>query len=95
MYSNLETEDDYLLDMQRIPHGKFDYGNAKKKREPILLIHPMLTSGEFYTFDNYSLAFMLADLGYDVWIPNFRGTLYSRKHKYLTTEYNSTYWDFS
>lgn len=94
-YSNLETEDGYILDMQRIPHGKLDYDKANEKREPILLLHPMLTSGEMYTFGEQSIAFMLADLGYDVWIPNFRGSLYSRKHKHLPIQYNSTYWDYS
>lgn len=40
------------------------------------------------------LAFVLADEGYDVWMPNKRGTTYSRKHVSLTDK-DPRYWDFS
>ena len=39
------------------------------------------------------LAYILSDLGYDVWMGNTRGTRYSRNHKTLET-YNLEYWDF-
>lgn len=39
-------------------------------------------------------AFKLADDGYDIWLPNARGSEFSRKHKYLlpTSEH---FWKFS
>lgn len=40
-------------------------------------------------------AYLLANAGYDVWMLNFRGTYYSRKHKQLDSNKNATYWNFS
>ncbi|KAL0110383.1 hypothetical protein PUN28_013789 [Cardiocondyla obscurior] len=39
------------------------------------------------------LAFILADEGYDVWLGNARGNMYSRKH-YLPDIKKELYWDF-
>ncbi|RZC37471.1 Abhydrolase 1 domain containing protein [Asbolus verrucosus] len=45
---------------------------------------------------NHSLAFLLADRGYDVWIGNARGTSYSKKHVRYDPERNpEKFWDFS
>lgn len=41
-----------------------------------------------------SLAFMLADSGFDVWIANTRGTKYSRGHTSLDPG-DSAFWDWS
>ncbi|RYR00134.1 hypothetical protein Ahy_B07g088218 isoform A [Arachis hypogaea] len=41
-----------------------------------------------------SLAFLLADNGFDVWIANTRGTKYSRQHISLPTN-SSDYWNWS
>lgn len=39
-------------------------------------------------------AFLLADRGYDVWLGNARGNVYSRNHVSLSPE-DSKFWDFS
>lgn len=40
------------------------------------------------------LAYILADAGYDVWLPNARGTRYSRNHIRLDPD-SAKFWDFS
>jgi hypothetical protein len=39
-------------------------------------------------------AYILADSGYDVWLFNTRGNVYSRRHKFLDPDKDATYWDF-
>ncbi|GMS99514.1 hypothetical protein PENTCL1PPCAC_21689, partial [Pristionchus entomophagus] len=86
------TKDGYLLVLHRIP------GDRKGCRggRPVLLQHGLLLS----SFDflsparNQSLSYSLADAGYDVWIANSRGNIYSNKHK----QFNITdprFWNFS
>ena len=42
-----------------------------------------------------SLAFLLSDLGYDVWLGNFRGTKYSRRHVSLDADKDLQFWRFT
>ena len=41
-----------------------------------------------------SLAYILADSGFDVWLGNNRGTTYSREHVNYTI-HDKEFWDFS
>jgi hypothetical protein len=38
-------------------------------------------------------AFLLADVGYDVWLGNARGNIYSSKHTILTPQ-QKQFWNF-
>ncbi|XP_015184619.1 PREDICTED: uncharacterized protein LOC107070697 [Polistes dominula] len=84
----ISTEDGYLLTLHRIP--------GKLKSHPILLQHGLLSSSADWvlTGPRKSLAFILADYGYDVWLGNFRGNTYSRAHKSLSPN-DAKFWDFS
>ena len=42
-----------------------------------------------------SIAFALADAGFDVWMNNNRGTTYSCKHATLDPDKDDEYWDYS
>ena len=82
------TDDDYVLIMHRIPRpGGY----------PVFLAHCYLCSSGVYSFgppDN-SLAYMLSDAGYDVWMGNTRGNTWSHAHKDLPTgPFEAEYWDF-
>jgi hypothetical protein len=67
----VQTEDGYILGLFRIPYGRSESMNAINSGKPIVhLQHGLLDSS--YTFVNnfpsQSLAFILADAGYDVWL---------------------------
>eukprot|EP00391_Amoebophrya_sp_Ameob2_P010827 CAMPEP_0178984524 /NCGR_PEP_ID=MMETSP0795-20121207/1654_1 /TAXON_ID=88552 /ORGANISM="Amoebophrya sp., Strain Ameob2" /LENGTH=693 /DNA_ID=CAMNT_0020675399 /DNA_START=96 /DNA_END=2177 /DNA_ORIENTATION=- len=63
---------------------------------PVLLQHGLLDSCATWVVNepDESLAFLLADRGYDVWLGNTRGSTYSLEHVNLTTA-DAAFWDFS
>ena len=83
------TEDGYCLELHRIPSRS---GTGK----PVLLMHGMMCSSYCWvTSDTSSLAFILARAGYDVWLGNFRGTKYGRRHQTLDPDKDLEFWRFS
>ena len=90
------TDDCYILEMHRIPHGKDDEAN-EVKRPVAYLQHGLLCSSADWVMGNAdnSLGFILADAGYDVWLGNYRGNTYSRGHCHLDPKVNvKQYWKF-
>ena len=58
--------------------------------------HGMFDDGGTWLFNSKeeTLAYQLSDEGYDVWITNSRGTVYSNVHKTFTIR-DSDFWEFS
>nr|XP_018906015.1 PREDICTED: uncharacterized protein LOC109036313 [Bemisia tabaci] len=90
----VKTEDGYLLEVHRIPHGKTRFRDPEKP--PILLQHGLLGSSSDFIINGpeKSYAYILADLGYDVWLGNCRGNTYSKHHVKLDPKSND-FWNFS
>lgn len=88
------TQDDFQIKIFRIPHGKGPKPEAPGP--PVLLSHGVLdAAGSWVTnLPHQSLAYLLADAGYDVWLGNVRGTKYSQRKRH-TPHLPLTDWAFS
>ncbi|XP_022238775.1 gastric triacylglycerol lipase-like isoform X1 [Limulus polyphemus] len=98
---SVQTTDGYILGVQHIPYGRKFSQSSKfiktfSSKRTIFLQHGLLSSSTDWVINSptESLGFILADAGYDVWLGNFRGNTYSRKHiKYST--HSKEFWEFS
>jgi len=80
------TEDGFILEIHRIPNDG-----------PVYVLHHGLfcDSTNWLTNSiNGSLAYILADNGFDVWMPNSRGTKYSQSHVRLEPS-SPEFWNWS
>ncbi|KAJ9595451.1 hypothetical protein L9F63_013362, partial [Diploptera punctata] len=87
------TADGYILTLHRIPYSRHSPG--PEHRPVVLLQHGLLSSSADFVLPGpqNGIAYYLSDAGFDVWMGNFRGNTYSRKHQKFTTR-DSRYWDF-
>ncbi|XP_024633589.2 triacylglycerol lipase 2 [Medicago truncatula] len=87
------TEDGYILSLQRIPTGRSD---KKADKPPVLIQHGLFCDAAIWLFNSpeESLGFILADIGFDVWLVNGRGTKYSTMHTSLNPN-EMAYWNWS
>ena len=94
------TADGYNLTTFRIPHGiqraSESQPVASENRPVALLQHGALDSSFAWVANspNQSLAFLLADAGFDVWLPNTRGSAWSQSHARYPPR-SAQFWNFS
>lgn len=90
------TTDGYILQIQRIPHGVKQDAPSDGKRPALLVVHGLFSSAFDFVNNpsNESFGFVMADAGYDVWLGNVRGNVYSRRHKTMSPS-EEKFWEFS
>ncbi|XP_049870316.1 lipase 3-like [Pectinophora gossypiella] len=79
------TDDGYIVNLFRIP----------RRGPPVLLVHGIGDSSDCWLVlgPTNSLAFLLSDAGFDVWLYNARGNKYSKGHTRNLS--SKQYWNFS
>uniref|UniRef100_A0A1B0CJ10 Putative triglyceride lipase-cholesterol esterase n=1 Tax=Lutzomyia longipalpis TaxID=7200 RepID=A0A1B0CJ10_LUTLO len=96
----IQTEDGYLLTVHRIPCARSGWtsclAQGRGRGKAVFVQHGLLGSSADWVLSGpeNGLAFLLADVGYDVWIGNARGNTYSNRHITLRKD-DSKFWDFS
>ncbi|XP_032798561.2 lipase member N isoform X1 [Daphnia magna] len=90
---HVTTADGYILELHRIPAKPLNDGSPRKA---VFIHHGVIESSGTWLVNPSSLAlpFLLADQSYDVWLGNFRGNRYSRRHVQLSPK-QSKFWQFS
>ncbi|KAG2382775.1 hypothetical protein C9374_004742 [Naegleria lovaniensis] len=94
----VQTEDGFILSVQRIPHGRSATSKMipQAQRRVVFLQHGFLDCSSTWVnnLPYQSLGFILADAGYDVWLGNVRGNEYSNRNIHYTNK-DKQFWQFS
>lgn len=86
------TEDGYILRLFRVGAA-----GGRAPGTPVFIMHGLLSSSADWVAPGpgKAIPFLLADLGYDVWLGNSRGTTESRRSCKLDPDRDPAFWDFS
>ncbi len=96
----MTTDDGYILKLFRIPGPKnkslLDF-TRDPSRKVVLIQHGLFDSSDSWISNHESKAipFILANLGWDVWLGNNRGNKYSRNHSRLDPDKSTEFWKYS
>ena len=90
----ITTVDGYILTVFRIQRK---YSQITADLPVVFFQHGLLDSAEGWIINDESKApaFMMANLGYDVWLGNVRGNKYSREHVHYNADQDAEFWQFS
>ncbi|VVD04834.1 unnamed protein product [Leptidea sinapis] len=96
---DVTTEDGYILEVNRIPRGRKDLNNGRP-RPVVFMMHGLQGSANAYIElgPENSMAYILANYGFDVWLGNARGVERSRRHVSLDPDsilQKRKFWDFT
>ncbi|XP_034666612.1 lipase 3 [Drosophila subobscura] len=91
----VETSDGYVLNLFRIPHSP-KLNNGQLQRPVVLIMHGLFSCSDCFLLNgpNDALPYNYADAGYDVWLGNARGNIYSRNNTRLNVKH-PYFWKFS
>ena len=89
------TEDGYKLKIFRIPGNKY-YEKNRDLLPPVLLQHGIFDSSDGWVCngEERSIAFVLANNNFDVWLSNSRGNKYCKDHEKFDSK-SFEFWQFS
>ncbi|XP_011155911.3 lipase 3 [Solenopsis invicta] len=89
------TSDGYILELHRIT-GRSNSTDSNAQKPIAFVMHGLLCDSSVWVLSGpeRSLAFILADAGYDVWLGNARGNRYAHTHANRKIKDND-YWNFS
>ncbi|KAJ2940310.1 hypothetical protein O0L34_g11894 [Tuta absoluta] len=99
---DVTTSDGYILGLRRIPYARnVTSETADPKRPVVFLMHGF--GGQWMNYlgplaPELSMGYNLVDAGFDVWIGNARGNIFSRRHISLNPDdpvQKFKFWDFS
>ena len=93
----VRTDDGYNLGLYRIPHGRFDADAFPNTTRPVVYLqHGLLDTSAAFLMNGRagSLAFILADAGFDVWLGNSRGNTFSDMSLQVNMDHDE-FWNFS
>ncbi len=92
----VHTEDHYILTTFHVL-GKTGKPRPSTSAGTVLIQHGDEEDGSSWVGNYTTLPFhlKLVDAGYDIWIGNNRGTMYSWDHETLDSAKDPSYWDFT
>ncbi|XP_075149497.1 lipase 3-like [Haematobia irritans] len=96
---DIDTIDGYGLTIFRIRNrtdNDRNINNGTKAAPVVFLMHGLASSSDTWVIEGLKnpLAYDLVNQGYDVWLGNSRGNIYSKRHIRLSPD-DKEYWNFS